>query len=124
MRYGGKREQEIFAAPDSATLSGVIGADDMDAEEQADENARQQVFIPSERVQAGNAEVKLELRRTEEGQLALLCYESLDLLLEACGHQQPWVSVYRQQVEDVQRTTTADVALWNALLPDENRKED
>ncbi|TWF91658.1 hypothetical protein FHU35_1881 [Saccharopolyspora dendranthemae] len=68
--------------------------------------------------------MKLELRRTEEGQLALLCYESLDLLLSACGNQQPWVSVYRQQVEEVQRTTAAEVVLWNALLPEEARKDD
>ncbi|MEV4733135.1 SAV_915 family protein [Saccharopolyspora sp. NPDC049426] len=124
MRYGEKREQDIFAAPDSAAMSGVIGADNSDMEDEPDEGSRQQVFIPSERVQAGSADVKLELRRTEEDQLALLCYESLDLLLSACGNQQPWVSVYRQQLEEVQRTTSAEVVLWNALLPEETRKDD
>lgn len=80
--------------------------------------------MPSAPVQADDAYAQIELRPTEQGKLALLCYESLELLLAACGPQQAWISVRREHVDDVMQYTDADVVLWNASLPEEVRKND
>lgn len=129
MQYGGRQQQDVFAAPDGPELSGVIDERYVQAELDDSEDSvaapgpREQVFIPSERVPPGATEVQLELRNTEDGRLALLCYESLDLLLAACGNGQAWISVYREQLDNVQRSTGADVVLWNAALPEDSRAE-
>ena len=132
VRYGPSQRQDAFEVPDRGPS--VIDADYLpDDDEPPEDVARpasssvpveQQAFIPSLPVEADDTHAQVELRPTEQGKLALLCYESLELLLAACGNQQAWISVRRGQVDDVLEYTDADVVLWNASLPDEVRKDD
>lgn len=132
MRYGAKQRQDAFEVPDRGP--GVIDADYLPDDDEPPEDAgrranssvpvEQQAFIPSAHVEAGDTQAQVELRPTEQGQLALLCYESLELLLAACGNQQAWISIRREQVDEVLQYTDADVVLWNAALPEEVRKND
>lgn len=132
VRYGPKQRQDAFEVPGRGP--NVIDADYLPDDDEPPEAEgtptrspvppEQQAFMPSAPVQADDAYAQIELRPTEQGKLALLCYESLELLLAACGTQQAWISVRREHVDDVMRYTDADVVLWNASLPEEVRKND
>lgn len=78
-------------------------------------------FVPSRRVRRGDAEATLELRRTEDGQLAMLAYSSLELLVDGCGEGQPWVAVPRERVAGLLSLSEADVVLWDVALSPELR---
>lgn len=79
------------------------------------------VFVPSRRLQRGDTEATLELRRTEDGQLAILAYSSLELLVDGCGEGQPWVAVPRERVAGLLSLSAADVVLWDVALSQEQR---
>jgi hypothetical protein len=81
-------------------------------------------YIPSQRARQGDAEVVLELRNTEDGQVAVLAYSSLELLVAGCGEAQPWVAIPVDRVEHLPGLAGADVVLWNLALPAELRSAD
>ncbi|MGW5644857.1 SAV_915 family protein [Saccharopolyspora sp. NPDC003752] len=78
-------------------------------------------YIPCERVTKGNTDVTVELRHTPDGQRALLAFTSLEHLVEGCGDGQPWVAVRGEQIEDIKSRSDADVVVWDAALPIEER---
>lgn len=80
------------------------------------------VYIPSERVVRREQNVTLELRRLVDGNVALLAYTSLELLVEGCGNRQPWVAVRSDALEDLRCRSGADVVLWDAAIPVEERR--
>ncbi|WP_266088860.1 SAV_915 family protein [Saccharopolyspora sp. NFXS83] len=99
----------------------VIGAENMaalDGEDDVPETA----YVPSARVTKRDAEVTLELRQTASGDRALLAFTSLKELVEGCGDGQAWVAVRGWQVEGLREESGADVILWDAALPIEERK--
>ncbi|WP_146239985.1 SAV_915 family protein [Prauserella flavalba] len=81
------------------------------------------VYLPSERVQQGDAEATVELRRLEDGRLVVLAYTSLQALVEGCGERQPWLSVRGEYLEQIVTGSGAAEVLWNAVLPDEQRQD-
>lgn len=81
-------------------------------------------FVPSQRRYPGEEEVTLELRRTEEGQLAVLAFSSLGVLVAGCGEAQPWVAVPTERLDDLVRLSGADVVLWNVGLDEEQRHDE
>jgi hypothetical protein len=85
--------------------------------------AADSTYIPSRPLRAGDAEAILELRRTEEGQLAVLAYSSLALLVAGCGEEQPWVAVPRDRVTELCRLTGADAVLWDVGLEPAQRHD-
>lgn len=91
------------------------------AAEYEGQQAGDAVFVPSRRVRRGDAEATLELRRTEDGQLAMLAYSSLELLVDGCGEGQPWVAVPRERVAGLLSLSEADVVLWDVALSPEQR---
>lgn len=89
----------------------VLGA------EYSDQDGGEHAFIPSQRARLGDTEVTLELRRTEDDQLAMLAFSSLESLVAGCGEAQPWVAVPLERVDELMRLSGADVVLWDAALP-------
>lgn len=89
-----------------------------DAEDDVPETA----YVPSERVTKRDAEVTLELRDTADGHRALLAFTSLDQLVAGCGDGQPWVAVRGWQLDELREKSGADVVLWDAALPIDERK--
>ncbi|MBE9376399.1 hypothetical protein IQ251_18260 [Saccharopolyspora sp. HNM0983] len=98
----------------------VIGADYM-----AEVNGEPAVvvYVPCERVLRGDTEVTVELRQLEDGRTAVLAYTSLDALVENCGDLQPWASLPSDKVQHIQESSGAEVLLWDAALPAEQRKD-
>jgi hypothetical protein len=78
-----------------------------------------QVYVPSQRLRPEDVEAVLELRHTTDGELGLLAYSSLDLLVTACGPEQPWIAVPVERVAEVAGLSGADTVVWNAELPTE-----
>lgn len=103
-------------APTSPVIGGEFGADG--------EEDPELVFLPSERVHRGDMEAAVEFRRTEDGQLVVLAYTSVRALVEACGEKQPWVALPSVYLEQIVAESGADSVLWNAELPDEQRREE
>ncbi|QGK71478.1 hypothetical protein GIY23_19935 [Allosaccharopolyspora coralli] len=81
-----------------------------------------QVFLPSERVTDRDQEVTLELRHLADGTTAMLAYTSLESLVAGCGNGQPWIAVRGNSVDDLQQRAGADVVLWDAAVPLEQRR--
>lgn len=81
-------------------------------------------YVPSRRATAGDEDVTLELRTTEDGELAMLVFSSLDLLVAGCGEAQPWVAIPWERVEIVMHLSGAEAVLWDVVLSDEQRYEE
>src|SRR5690606_10922470 len=76
---------------DDQAAPAVIGADYV-AEANGEEV--EPVFVPlAERLLSRDRDVTVELRRLEDGRLAVLAYSSLDSLVASCGDLQPWASL-------------------------------
>lgn len=104
-----------FDESGSRIAPAVLGAEYSD--QQGDDSA----FIPSRRVRRGETEATLELRRTEGGELAMLAYSSLELLVDGCGAEQPWIAVPGERLDELLRLSGAQVVLWDAALSPEQR---
>ncbi|MGI8309661.1 SAV_915 family protein [Saccharopolyspora hattusasensis] len=99
----------------------VIGAEFV-APLDGDEELPATVYLPTERVNKGDKDVTLELRDTADGDRALLAFTSVKRLVDGCGDGQPWVAVQGEQVADIKSRSGADVVLWDAALPPEERR--
>jgi len=66
-----------FSADDEPAAPAVFGAEYV----VKDEEEPAVVYVPSERVLKGDKEATLELRRTEDGRIAIPCYQTLDALV-------------------------------------------
>ncbi|MBB5072152.1 hypothetical protein BJ969_005240 [Saccharopolyspora gloriosae] len=64
----------------------------------------------------------LELRDTAQGDRALLAFTSLRGLVDGCGDGQAWVAVRGHQLDDLRARSGADVILWDAALPVDERR--
>lgn len=51
------------------------------------------LFVPSERVQPGDEQAALVMRRLAGGEVVVAAYTGLVPLVTACGPQQPWVAL-------------------------------
>ncbi|WP_019855389.1 SAV_915 family protein [Actinopolyspora mortivallis] len=98
----------------------VIGADYI-AEREGVEPP--QAYLPSKRVLKEDTEVTFDLRGLADGRLAVLAYSSLDSLVACCGELQPWASLPKDRVEEVRRRSGADLVIWDAQLPEEQRND-
>ncbi|MGI8309677.1 SAV_915 family protein [Saccharopolyspora hattusasensis] len=113
-------DRDVFREHDDVAPS-VIGADYV-APLEDEEELPTTGYIPCERVNKGDSDVMLELRHTPDGQRALLVFTSLEHLVEGCGDGQTWVAVQREQIEDIKSRSDADVVVWDAALPIEERR--
>ncbi|WP_020495294.1 SAV_915 family protein [Sciscionella marina] len=77
--------------------------------------------MASRRPTSPDDEVVLELRRIDQGRLAVMAYSSLDALVECCGGQQPWVATTPAELDDWVRRSEADGFLWDAEIPEEHQ---
>lgn len=117
MTYG---DAHVFRSHENVAPS-VIGAEHM-APTDGDEELPEQVFLPAERITDPNQPVTLELRALTDGTTAMLAYTSLESLVTGCGEGQPWIAVEGHSVEDLQQRSAADVVLWDAAVPVEQRR--
>ncbi len=79
------------------------------------------VFVPTEPMPVGAREAKLQLRRMEDGRLAVLAFTSLDLLVAGCGPQQGWMAAPAEQLLELQPLVGFDLIALNVDLPDDWR---
>jgi hypothetical protein len=75
------------------------------------------VFSPCQAVSPGDGEVHLLLLQDSAEQLLLPAWSSLDRLVQACGEQQPWVSLRLCDLDGVRVSTGAVAVLLDALEP-------
>lgn len=79
------------------------------------------VYVPS----AGpspDGTLRLELRRVDDGRVALLAYTALDRLLTGCGAQQPWALVPVHALDEINTRQPYDLVLLDVPLPSELRR--
>ncbi|GAB3549135.1 hypothetical protein J2S53_004145 [Actinopolyspora lacussalsi] len=112
-------DEHVFRQHESEAPA-VIGADYIAEREGVEPTT---AYLPSKRVLKQDTEVTLDLRRLADGRLAVLAYSSLDSLVACCGELQPWASLPMDKVEEIQRRSGADLVIWDALLPDEQRND-
>jgi hypothetical protein len=62
---------------------------------------------------------EIELRRLEDGRLALLGYTALDRLARCCGPRQAWVLYQTAELSALRAQTSYDVVLLDQELPRE-----
>jgi hypothetical protein len=82
------------------------------------------VYLPTRSADPDSPEGEAfpELRRLEDGRLALPAYSALDRLVDGCGEAQPWVLVPVDAVEVVCTSSDCDVVLLDVPLPTELRR--
>lgn len=75
------------------------------------------VFAPCQAVSPGDAEVQLLLLQDRASQLLLPAWSSLDRLVQACGEQQPWVSLRLSDLDGMRADAGAVAVLLDAVAP-------
>jgi hypothetical protein len=81
------------------------------------EGAQGVVFVASKPLNPGDREVTLELRPTNDGQLAIMAFSSLETLVAGAGPQQPWIAVPPDKVEELISRSNADGVLLDMVIP-------
>ncbi|WP_216212500.1 SAV_915 family protein [Amycolatopsis aidingensis] len=79
------------------------------------------VYLPTQRVRHGEPAANLELRRTEDGRTALLGYTSMELLVQGCGPDQPWIAVPAHKLERLYDAGAFDLLALNVELTEDMR---
>jgi hypothetical protein len=82
------------------------------------------VYIPCGQYQTQDAgsTAAVELRRTEDGKLALLAYSALDRLVRCCGDRQPWALVNTEELTAIFERQPYEAILLDTELPAELRR--
>ncbi len=63
------------------------------------------------------AEANVELRRTEDGRLALLAFSAVDRLVEGCGEHQPWMMLRTEHLKNLHEAQPYEVILLDGAIP-------
>ncbi|MBK1788829.1 SAV_915 family protein [Prauserella cavernicola] len=71
----------------------------------------------------GTGETTVELRRTEDGRVALLAYTAVDRLVECCGEHQPWLMVRSEHLPKLHERQPYDVIVLDGEIPTEWRHQ-
>lgn len=80
------------------------------------------VYVPAQLPAPGEAEVVLELRRLQDGRVALLAFSAMDRLVASCGEAQPWALVQTSRLDDLREQGGGwDVVLLDPFLPEDLR---
>jgi hypothetical protein len=80
------------------------------------------VYVPCDRVSPGDEELSVDLRPSNDGQVALLVYSALDRLVSCCGPHQPWVVMPTARLDKLGEHTHFDMILLDIAIPDELRR--
>jgi hypothetical protein len=91
---------------------------------EADRHVEDIVYVASQQLRPGEDEATLEMRETDDGQLAVMVYSSLDTLVAGAGPAQPWIAVPRERVEELVRHSGADGVLLDTVIPPGLRRGD
>jgi hypothetical protein len=68
-----------------------------------------------------DAELRVDLRRTRDGRVALLVYSALDRLVSCFGAEKPWTVLRTPDLEKVRLETGFDLVLFDVDVPPEFR---
>jgi hypothetical protein len=79
------------------------------------------LYVPSAGPSADGS-LLLDLRRIDDGRLALLVYTALDRLHTGCGQHQPWALVPTQTLDEIDAVQPYDLVLVDVSLPAELRR--
>lgn len=114
----------LFDGSDRDLSGNSIAPPVIDEKFVADDTEPTLVFLPSERYREGDEHATIEFRRTTDGRLAVLAYTSLEALVGSCGQQQPWVQLSSAKIDGIVADSGADMVLWDAELPPEQRRDE
>lgn len=121
----------LFSADDQGVAPAVFGVDAVDDEDEFEPEPEpaaakppiaspEPVFVvPSEVVPRPQAEVTVQLGRTEDDELVLVAFSSPERLVACLGDEQPWVAIPQAQLEQVQRACGAELVEIDPVLPAE-----
>lgn len=80
------------------------------------------VYLPC-RAPIPGADPTVEMRRLEDGRVALLLYTALDRLARCCGEHQAWALYRTEDLDALRRDTPFDVVMIDQELPDDLRHD-
>ena len=80
------------------------------------------VYVPCAPEQPGDTELRVDLRETRDGRMALLVYSALDRLVDKAGPSQPWTVMLTRDLEDVRLRTGFDLVFLDMDVPTEFRR--
>ncbi|WP_165943735.1 SAV_915 family protein [Saccharopolyspora karakumensis] len=119
--------ENLFSADDQGVAPAVFGVEAVDDEDEFEPEpaaakqptaSPEPVFVvPSEVVPRPQAEVTVQLGRTEDDELVLLAFSSPERLAACLGDEQPWVAIPQAQLEEVQRACGAELVEIDPVLP-------
>lgn len=78
------------------------------------------VYVPTTSTAPDEGRAELALRYTTNGELALLVYSSLDVLVQCCGEHQPWIAVPTTHVSGIATTAEAEAVLVDTAIPQQH----
>lgn len=81
------------------------------------------VFVPADAARAGDTQVRLQLRRMEDGRMVALAYSTLELLVAGCGPDQAWIAAPVEELENLKPLAGFDVIALDVELPPDWRVE-
>lgn len=116
--------QDPFAADEDAAAPAVIGMECLgeDEDEAPSQQEQAPLYVPCKPVAKGSTEVELELRTTEDDELALVVYSDLETLVSCCGEVQPWLAIPADQVEALAAQAEADFIARDVELTDGDQR--
>lgn len=79
------------------------------------------VYIASQPLKQGDTDATLEMRETNDGQLAVMVYSSLETLAAGAGKEQPWIAVPRDEVPKIVDESGANGVLFDTVIPPSER---
>ncbi|PRX44336.1 hypothetical protein B0I33_112214 [Prauserella shujinwangii] len=77
------------------------------------------LYLPTS--DASGEQTNVELRRTEDGRVALIAFSAVDRLVYGCGEHQPWVMVRTEHLDKIYEAQPYDVIMLDGFIPDELR---
>lgn len=80
------------------------------------------VFVAAKFSDPESKQVTVELRRTTEGELALVTYSTLERLVQGCGERQHWIGVPAEALAVLAEQAGAEIVLQDVPLPEEERR--
>lgn len=79
------------------------------------------LYVPCAGHGSAGQEAGVELRRLDDGRVALLAYTALDRLVQGCGPFQPWVMIETEALGEIDRSQPYDVIVLDAVIPEQLR---
>jgi hypothetical protein len=79
------------------------------------------LYLPTGALADDDTGAAIELRRTDDGRMALVAYSALDPLVDWCGEHQPWILMRTEHLPKIHQVRPYDLIVLDSPLPQDLR---